>query len=65
MYLGSGEAVDREFAATFHLSDDGRTYISQSSDAWREAGIVGGADPAWSTLAAERTAAVFSGEVAT
>lgn len=65
VYLGSGEAVDREFAATFHLSDDGRTYISQSSDAWREAGIVGGADPAWSTLAAERTAAVFSGEVAT
>jgi uncharacterized protein YndB with AHSA1/START domain len=63
MYLCSGQAVDREFSATFHLTDDGRAYISRSSEAWREAGVVGGADPGWSTLAADRTAAAFSGEV--
>lgn len=63
MYLDSGEAVDRAFAETFHVSDEGRAYIDQSSVAWRTTGIASGADPSWSALASDRTKAAFLGEV--
>jgi uncharacterized protein YndB with AHSA1/START domain len=62
MHLGSGEAVARQFAETFHVTDDGRAYIGRSSAAWREAGIASGADPAWLTLASDRSEAAFLGE---
>jgi hypothetical protein len=63
MYLDSGEVVDRAFAETFHVSDEGRAYIGRSSAAWRATGIASGADPRWSALASDRTNVAFLGEV--
>jgi uncharacterized protein YndB with AHSA1/START domain len=61
LHLGSGQPVDpREFAA-WSESDEGREFITRSSEAWRDASIAAGTDPAAADAAAARTTAFYTG----
>ena len=59
-HLGSGEVVDPAAAATWMASDEGRSFIAQSSERWREANIAGGAPEAEASAAAERGSAAYA-----
>ena len=59
-HLGSGEVVDPAAAATWMASDEGRSFIAQSSERWREANIAGGAPEAEASAAAERVSAAYA-----
>ena len=43
-------------------SDEGRQFVAQSGDAWREASIAAGTDPAAAHAAAERVYAFYTAE---
>ena len=51
-------------AQTFHLTLEGKALHTGSSEAWGEAAIVAGADPAAARAAARRTTAFYTGEPA-
>jgi uncharacterized protein YndB with AHSA1/START domain len=60
-HLSFGGAVDRQDAAAWMASDDGKQFTSNSSDRWRAANVAAGATPADAHGAAERTTAAYSG----
>jgi uncharacterized protein YndB with AHSA1/START domain len=63
-HLASGDSVDREQAAAWSASEEGRKFISQSSQRWGEAAIAAGQPAESATAAAQRTTAFYLGEPA-
>ena len=62
IHLSTGDALDPAFGQQWTVSEDGRRFMQLSSDAWFEASVTGGADPAWARAAADRTAAAYLAE---
>jgi uncharacterized protein YndB with AHSA1/START domain len=61
IHLASGEAVDPAASAAWMASEDGRRFMSLSSERWRDASVAAGADPAAAQAAAARTTAAYTG----
>jgi uncharacterized protein YndB with AHSA1/START domain len=61
LHLASGESVDPAEFATWSASDEGRRFMTLSSEAWRDADVAAGTDPDAANEAAERTAAAYQG----
>jgi uncharacterized protein YndB with AHSA1/START domain len=59
-----GEQVEREAVEAWQASDDGRQFVSLSSERWAQASIVAGTDAAEAQAAAARTTDFYSGEPA-
>ena len=60
-HLSSGRAVDRQAAAAWVASDDGRRFMALSSERWCDASIAAGADREDARAAGERTTAAYTG----
>ena len=60
-HLGSDEVVDRGRAQAWVASEDGRRFMSASSERWREASVEAGADAADAAEAARRTMLAYTG----
>jgi uncharacterized protein YndB with AHSA1/START domain len=58
---GSGEAVDPREATTWMASEDGKLFMTLSSEQWRDASIAAGADEASARAAADRCIAAYTG----
>lgn len=56
-----GAAADRQAAAAWAASDDGRRFMTLSSQQWRDANIAAGTDEAEARAAADRCAAAYTG----
>jgi uncharacterized protein YndB with AHSA1/START domain len=61
-HLASGAAVDRAAAMAWSTSDEGKSFMRGSSEAWGRASIVAGTDEAAALAAAARTSAFYTGE---
>ncbi|MGI8329196.1 SRPBCC family protein [Actinomadura scrupuli] len=61
LHLASGAAVDPAESAAWSTSDEGRRFMSLSSQGWCEADIAAGADRAAAQAAADRTIAAYTG----
>jgi uncharacterized protein YndB with AHSA1/START domain len=61
LHLTTGEAVDPAAVAAWSASADGHRFLSASSDAWYEASVASGTDPAQARAAADRTTAFYTG----
>jgi uncharacterized protein YndB with AHSA1/START domain len=63
LYFGSEsrETVDRDAAAAWIASEDGRRFVSSSSERWRDASIAAGEDAEWAGEAARRTTDAYLG----
>jgi uncharacterized protein YndB with AHSA1/START domain len=59
-HLWSGRAVDRQEGAAWAASDEGKRFMSLSSQRWCEANVAAGADEADAQAAADRTAAAYT-----
>ena len=57
-------AVDHAAAEAWSVGDEGRAFMTRSSDAWCEADVAGGTDPADARARADRTTAFYLGEAA-
>ena len=58
---GGGKKVDPQEVAAWSASDEGREFMTRSSEAWRDASIAAGTDPAAAEAAAARTTAAYTG----
>lgn len=56
-----GGAVDPQAFAAWSASDEARDFMTRSSQAWGDASIAAGTDPAAATEAAARTTAFYTG----
>jgi hypothetical protein len=65
LHLASGEAVNRADFAAWSASDEGRQFVTMSSQAWCDASVAAGTDPAAAAQAAARTTAAYTGEAPT
>ena len=65
LHLASGGAVDPQEVAAWSASDEGREFMTLSSQAWCDASIAAGTDPAAAQAAAARTTAAYAGEAPT
>jgi uncharacterized protein YndB with AHSA1/START domain len=61
---GSNELPDREAAEAWQASDEGREFLSVSSERWGEASIAAGTDPDEAGAAAARTTDFYTGQPA-
>jgi uncharacterized protein YndB with AHSA1/START domain len=61
IHLASGEAVDPDAVNAWSASDDGRRFMTQSSQGWGEAAIAAGAPRAEAEAQAEHTTAAYTG----
>jgi len=61
-HFSTGESVDPSSAEAWIASDEGRSFVRQTSDAWCAASIAAGTDPAAARAAADRTTAFYTGE---
>jgi uncharacterized protein YndB with AHSA1/START domain len=61
-HFATGETVRPENAMAWLASEEGRSFLRQSSDAWCTASIAAGTDAASARAAAERTRAAYTGE---
>ncbi len=61
LHLPAGAVVDPEENAAWAASDEGRRLMTLSSDAWCDASVAGGTDPAAARAAADRTTAFYTG----
>jgi hypothetical protein len=59
-HLATGESVAPEAGAAWMVSDEGRRFMTLSSERWREANVAAGVDPAAAQGAAERTTAAYT-----
>lgn len=59
-HLASGAAVDPREAMAWMASEEGREFMTSSSDAWCEANIAAGANEADARAAAARTTAAYT-----
>ena len=57
----SGAAVDREEAAAWSASDEGKAFAAQSSAAWGRAHVASGEDETVAGAQADRTTAAYTG----
>ena len=62
LYLSGNGSVTPETAAEWSLSEEGKSFSRQSSDAWAEASIAAGTDADAARAGAARTAAFYMGE---
>jgi uncharacterized protein YndB with AHSA1/START domain len=60
-HLTTRQAMDRAKAAEWSVSEEGRRFLIASSDAWYEASVASGTDPAAARAAADRTAKFYTG----
>ena len=63
LHLSSGQPVDPAESAAWAASDEGRAFMTWSSEAWCDASVAAGTDPAAARAAAERTTAAYTGTV--
>ncbi|WP_053913141.1 SRPBCC family protein [Streptomyces sp. SCSIO 75703] len=61
VHLSTGAAVDPREAMLWSASDEGRRFVTASSDAWYRANVAGGADPRAARASADRTTAFYTG----
>jgi uncharacterized protein YndB with AHSA1/START domain len=61
-HLASGAAVDRAVAMAWSVSEEGKRFMRDSSDAWGRASIAAGTDEAAARAAAGRTTAFYTGQ---
>jgi uncharacterized protein YndB with AHSA1/START domain len=61
LHVASGAAVDHAEAEAWTGSPDGKDFMTRSNDAWCEANVVAGANPADARAAADRTIAAYTG----
>jgi uncharacterized protein YndB with AHSA1/START domain len=59
-HLSSGRAIDPQEGAAWTASEEGKRFMSLSSERWREASIAAGTDPADAQAAADRTTAAYT-----
>jgi uncharacterized protein YndB with AHSA1/START domain len=62
IHLSTGEAVDPQLGQQWTTSDEGRRFMALSSEAWYDANVAGGADPAWARPAADRCVSAYLAE---
>ncbi len=62
LHLTSGEPVDKPAFEAWMASDDGRRFVTLSSELWRDASITAGTDPVEAAGAADRTTAAYTGQ---
>jgi uncharacterized protein YndB with AHSA1/START domain len=60
IHLSSGRAVDPRESAAWSASDEGKEFMTLSSQRWCDANIAAGADEAAAKAAAERTTAAYT-----
>jgi uncharacterized protein YndB with AHSA1/START domain len=60
-HLRSGQSVDPAESAAWTISEDGRRFMTVSSDRWYEANLAAGADEVTARAAAARTIAAYTG----
>lgn len=60
-HIETGAPNDPKEGMAWMMSEEGKTFSRQSSGAWRDANIAGGADPAEAAAAADRTTAAYTG----
>ncbi len=61
LHLASGGAFDPAAGQAWAASDEGKRFMTLSSEAWGEAHVAAGADPAAAKAAAQRTTAAYTG----
>jgi len=61
IHLSSGETVDRQEGLAWTASDEGRRFMSLSSEEWCDASVAAGADADDARAAAGRTTAAYTG----
>jgi uncharacterized protein YndB with AHSA1/START domain len=59
-HLSSGAGVDPGEAAAWMMSDEGRRFMTLSSERWRDASVAAGTDEAEAGAAADRVAAFYT-----
>jgi uncharacterized protein YndB with AHSA1/START domain len=59
-HLSSGRAVDPHESAAWVASDEGRRFMSLSSQRWRDANVAAGTDEVDAQAAADRTTAAYT-----
>jgi uncharacterized protein YndB with AHSA1/START domain len=60
-HLATGGIADPARVSAWAASDEGRQFMSLSSQRWRDASIAAGTDPAAAQVAAARTTAAYTG----
>lgn len=60
MHLASGVPVDRDAVQEWSVSEDGKRFTVLSSEAWRDASVAAGTDPAEANAAADRTTEAYT-----
>jgi hypothetical protein len=60
LHLDSGEAVDPAAGMAWTVSDEGREFMTLSSEAWYDANIAAGTDPDQARAAADRCLAAYT-----
>jgi uncharacterized protein YndB with AHSA1/START domain len=61
LHLSTGAAVDPAKAMAWSMSDEGKAFSRACAEAWGQAAIASGDDPAKARASAERTAAFYTG----
>jgi len=61
-HFATGDTITPEKGMAWMMSEEGKRFIRQSSDAWRDASIAFGTDAELARQSAERTRAAYSGE---
>jgi uncharacterized protein YndB with AHSA1/START domain len=61
LHLTEGDAVDREAAMAWPLTDEGKEFTIKSSEGWYQAAVADGDDPEAARAAADRTTAAYTG----
>lgn len=61
MHLSGGGAVDPQEAVAWMASEEGKRFMAESSQRWKDASIAAGTDPDAAKQAAERTTAFYTG----
>jgi hypothetical protein len=62
LHTNDAGTVDPAAVEAWSVSEDGRRFVTRSSEGWRDASIAAGADPAEARAAADRTTAAYRGE---
>jgi hypothetical protein len=60
LHLSSGAPVDPAEAAAWATSEEGRRFMTESSERWYEAAVEAGDDPKTARDAADRTTAAYT-----
>lgn len=60
-HLATGASVDPQEAQAWMMSEDGKRFMTLSSESWYEANVAAGADAADARASADRTTAAYTG----